>query len=286
MNMKIRLKNTRSEFQKVSLLLLIALMFGSCVPYKKLVYLRNDAFKDGIDTVSVYPYKRAEYRLRIDDIVSVQINSADPEMASMFSQDFGNQQNMGNNQMMRSAGGNGDVFYFTGYIVNDSGKIEFPYLGSVKAEGRTVEELRTRLKSELSKYFRADSYFIKVQLGGIRYSMMGEINRPGRFVALESRYNLFQALADAGGATGFADRKNVILIRQYPKGSRIHQLNLLDPNIINSDYYYLRPNDIIYIRPLKSKTYGFGQTFAQNFTLVLSILSTGLAAYAAFSTRN
>jgi polysaccharide export outer membrane protein len=113
-------------------------------------------------------------------------------------------------------------------------------------------------------------------LGGIRYSALGEFRRPGKFVVLQERMTIFEAIANAGDLNTIAKRDEVMLIRQYPDGTKIHRINLNDRQIIASPYYFIQPNDQLYVEPMKVREVGSGENAAQSLLLFTSILTTGL----------
>src|SRR5690606_4780648 len=96
---------------------------------------------------------------------------------------------------------------------------------------------------------------------------------PGTQVLFQERVNVFQAIANVGEITMTGDRKDVLIIRQYPQGQQIHHLDLTNVNVMNSPYYYIQPNDMIYVKPLKQKTWGTGTTGRETLTAIVSVVS-------------
>ena len=118
------------------------------------------------------------------------------------------------------------------------------------------------------------NYHLKVQLGGIRFSTLGEFRRPGKHVVLQNQITIFEAIALSGDLTTVADRENLHLVRQYPEGTRIHTVNLLDQNIISTPYYFLHPNDVVYAEPLPERWWGIEVNGAQTLGVVMNTLAT------------
>jgi polysaccharide export outer membrane protein len=112
-----------------------------------------------------------------------------------------------------------------------------------------------------------------VKLTGLRYTTNGEIGNTGTKILYQERANIFQAIANAGDIPDTGDRKDVLIIRQYPQGQKIHHLDLTDANVMQSPYYYIQPNDMIYVKPLKTKALGTGTTAIQNLTAIVGVLS-------------
>ena len=249
------------------LILLSAVLLFSCVKTKRIVYLQTGLSED-VDSLTVQ-HSVEEYKLQVNDIIDVQVKSLEENLNNMF-----NISNGKVNPTQAANVGAGDLFYLTGYLIDKEGDIELPLVGKVKAVGLTIPELKSKLKLTFNKLFKEELYYLSVKLGGIRYSALGEFNRAGKYVLLQSNPNIFEAIANAGDLTTVASRNNVKLIRQYSDGVKIHELNLLDVNVINSPYYYLKPNDIIYVEPLKVKSWGVGTFGAQTLTLIMSLVTS------------
>ena len=113
-------------------------------------------------------------------------------------------------------------------------------------------------------------------LGGIRYGAIGEFNRPGKYTILQNRLTIFEAIANAGDMTSLAKRDEVQLMRQYPDGTRTYVIDLLSDNIKESEFFFIRPNDLIYAKKKKKKHWGTGITFAQTLTLFLATVTVVL----------
>ena len=115
--------------------------------------------------------------------------------------------------------------------------------------------------------------FITVKLAGLRYTVNGEIGSPGTIILFKERVNIFEAIANAGEIPLTGNKKDVLVIRQYPQGQQIHHLDLTDINVMKSPYYYIQPNDMIYVKPLKQKSIGTGETAASSLSTVVTVLS-------------
>ena len=115
--------------------------------------------------------------------------------------------------------------------------------------------------------------FVSVKLTGLRYTATGEVGGPGTQTLYQERVNIFEALANVGDVTDFGDRKDVMIIRQYPQGQQIHRIDLTDINVMQSPYYYIQPNDLIYVKPLKVKSLGAGTNARENLSTVLAVIS-------------
>lgn len=251
---------------KFLFLALLTAPVTSCVPVKKMIYLQSEEdIKE-----KVFEYQKEEYRLQVNDILDVQISSLNPEVNVIFGANTSISQNM---QVGIQNGG--DLYYMTGFSVSDAGTIDLPFIGKINVVGQTLEEAKTTINEEVSKMFK--SFYLKVKLGGIRYSALGEFGSPGKKVILQNQATIFEAIAASGDLTDVANRKELKLIRQYPDGTKIHSINLLDQSIISNPYYFIQPNDVLYAEPLPQKSWGIGVTGAQTLSTIVSTISTSLA---------
>ncbi len=112
-----------------------------------------------------------------------------------------------------------------------------------------------------------------VKLANFRISMMGEFKNPGKYLVYQDKINIFEAIAMAGDMTDFAKRNKVLLVRQSEKGVKTYRINLNDYSLLESDLYYLMPNDMVYVEPLKGKQFAFSEF---PYVLILSTITTTL----------
>ncbi|MBS4040214.1 MAG: polysaccharide biosynthesis/export family protein [Flavobacteriales bacterium] len=246
---------------------------GSCISNSSLVYLQNLENNKELTDDQLITYETPEYKLQYNDIVSIDIKTTVDFINAAFQIERPNQMNGG----MAIQGG-GDVYYMTGYTVDKEGNIELPLLGKISVAGTSLDETKNKIQESLKKLVNED-IFVRVKLGGIRYSIFGEVNRPGKFTILQDRITIFEALSNAGDFTTFAKRNEVIILRQYPNGTKIHRVNLLDRSIIQTPYYFIQTNDQIYAEPLKQREFARTENASQNILLVSSVLTTLLLIF-------
>lgn len=259
-------------------LLVAAILFaGSCIPYRKRVPLDGDKDRP-LDTSKVFEYQREEYRLQVNDIIDIQITSPNPEAAIFFDKTF-QRISGGMGQMAQMAGQGGDVYYMTGYAINSEGMVQLPVLGNLDIVGLTTEEARALVEDELSQYFEEDYFYVQLKLGGIRFIVQGEVRSPGKFVALQNQLTIFEAIAMAGDFNTYANLSDIVIIRQYPNGTKAHRVNLLDQDALSSDFYFVRPNDQIMVKPLKIKVLGISDNALQNVSSLIGITTSFLTLY-------
>ncbi|HSF55767.1 MAG TPA: polysaccharide biosynthesis/export family protein [Algoriphagus sp.] len=258
--------------KKYSLLLfaITIVAFSSCVSNKKLIYLQ-DLGSDGpkVSSSEKFPYREELYRLQNFDIVDITIKTASEELNNIFSIVTGDQTNMSMNMGQNG----GDLFYMNGYTLDEEGTVDIPLVGKVVLVGLTMEESKNLIEEKVKSYV-SDEFFVRVRLGGIRFSSLGEFNAPGKVTILQNRVTIFEAIAASGDMNTIARRDEITMLRQYPDGSQIHKINLNDRNLLSSEFYFIRPNDVIYAEPLKVRELGAGTNFIQTLALITSTVST------------
>lgn len=241
---------------------LCSVVLTSCIPHKDIIYLQNK--NASLDSLQVMVEQQQPYRIQINDILNVRIKVLDQENVTIFNP-------IGEGNLNASAS---ERAYFDGFTVDTHGSIRIPELGNLTVLGLTTAEIEELIKTSLLKeqFKETANIFITVKLSGLRYTAMGEIGGPGSQVLFQERVNIFQAIANSGEIPITGDRKDVMIIRQYPQGQQIHHLDLTDVNVMTSPYYYVQPNDMIYVKPLKQKTWGTGETGIQTLGTIITVL--------------
>lgn len=249
------------------LVMVFMLSFTSCVSNKKIMYYQNLEGNQVIQDGELISYELPEYRLQYNDIIDIQIQTIEQILEKGLTSKI---QNEANNAVFgQIAQSGGDIYYMTGYTIDKNGFIRMPLLGEIQVNDMTLDEIRILVEKELKKYVTSE-IFVRVKLGGIRFSTLGEFRRPGKYVVLQDRLTIFEAIAQAGDMTTVAKRDQILLVRQYPDGTRLHRINLNDRQIIQTPFYFIQPNDQIYAEPLKTREIGTGENTAQTVALILS----------------
>ncbi|GMQ26683.1 polysaccharide biosynthesis/export family protein [Algoriphagus sp. oki45] len=265
--------STRFTYRKTThsllFLILFSVFFASCIPNRKVIYLQNEANNPSLEPGNKIPYQTVKYALQFNDIVDVQVITNEEIIRNGFN--ITKTEGTPNLGMQQGQGG-GDVYYMTGYTVDEDGMIELPLLGKVNVGNLTLDEAKEEIRNRLRDYIKSD-FYVRVKLGGIRYSAIGEFKSPGKYVVLQDRMTIFEAIANAGDLTTIARRDKLLLIRQYPDGSQVYEVNLNDRALLNSEFYFIRPNDQLYVEPLKVRELGAGENAAQTLTLLISLFT-------------
>lgn len=247
----------------------VLFLFASCIPNKDLLYLQNKNNSNQESTIM--PIVLKPYRAQVNDVLSVRIKALDQKLVEMF-----------NPSTVAGAQSNSsDGLYFDGFSVNDHGDIRVPVLGEINVLGLTLDEIRLKVEKQLSdEYFnKSADIFVSVKLAGMRYTVNGEITSPGTKILFQDKVTILEAIANSGDITITGNRKDVMVVRQYPHGTEIHSIDLTNVNAMKSPYYYVQPNDFIYIKPLKQKSWGTGTTGLQSFTAIFSVFTLLLTTF-------
>jgi polysaccharide export outer membrane protein len=248
---------------------IIILLFSSCIPNERLIYLQNQEGKTAIPEDKIIPHDMPVYRLQYNDIIEVKIQTAEDLLKNGFNLEAGQMQNQAAFQVAQTGG---DLYYMTGFTIDAAGNIRLPVVGDIAVRDKTLDEARLIIEEKLRSYITSDLY-VRVKMGGIRFSALGEFRRPGKYVIIQDRVTIFEAIAQAGDLNTIARRENLLLIRQYPEGTRLHRIDLTDRNLVTSPYYFIQPNDQLYAEPLKVREVGAGENAAQSLSLLISSIT-------------
>lgn len=232
--------------------LFVTIFGSSCVTHRDLISLNGgENLPKGEIPDSVLqrmsPVAFEAYRVRPNDQLFVRINSFEGSTG-----DFINQ-NLSSQSAANRQGFDPSTIYFNSYTVNDSGYIKLPILEDIKVTGFTTTEIQDHLNAALKPYLKLASADVK--LGNRRVTLLGEVASPGVQYLYNEKNTLLEALGLAGDITPFGNRKKVKLIRQTETGVETVYLNLNRSDFITTPYFYIQPNDVVYVEPLKAKSF-------------------------------
>ena len=247
------------SFRPMFMLLLTCLFISSCVDTRKAVYFNN--IKDS----SIPATKDFEPVIQQNDIIAIHVSSLNPEASLIF-----NTPKSTNNL---STGGSTVVSgEANGYLVNPDGTIQFPVLGNLQVVGMTKSQLKDQIiKSLLDKKLLVDP-IVDIRFVNFRVTVLGEVGRPAVVNVPNEKISILEAIGMAGDLTIYANRENVLLIREVNGNKEIKRLNLNSNEIFSSPYYYLKSNDVVYAEPNKTKVRTTSQSW-QILPIVLGSLS-------------
>ncbi len=231
------------RLKKQLLFLTIATLLASCTSYKNVPYLQD------IEAVNAAAQQNVPYDARImpKDLLTITVNTSDPEASAPFNLVTQTVLNAGSSNQLNSQAA------LQQYLVDNSGMIDFPVIGTLQVGGLTKREAETMLKEKLIPYLKEEP-IVTVRMINYKISVLGEVNNAGTFTISNEKVNVLEALAMAGDMTVYGIRENVKLIREDASGKQqIYTLDLTKSDIVLSPYYYLQQNDILYVTPNKTK---------------------------------
>ncbi len=244
---------------------LFIVVFNSCLTHQQLLLYPESTGS----SQSLYP--TIEYKIKPFDLLSINSYALSPQSTYM---DYINRRIVG--QPIPQAIGQ-SILYMQGLIVSPDGYIDVASIGKVKAAGMTIRQLQDTLTSRIKEQ-DSTAYFI-VKLINYRISILGEVRSPGVHYFYEEKVTLMQALSQAGGLTEVSNVKRVKLTRETENGIISTYLDLSNPNVVSSEFYFLQNQDVIFVEPLKIKAFRIN---SQSLTLTLSALSLVLAFYSLY----
>lgn len=234
------------------------LLTSSCVPYKNIVYIQGDLPDNEIDSTA--------YKIQKNDILFINLQAGNETINNLFKV----QKNM------TASNRNSEIaLYFDGYAVDNKGYIELPVIDKIHVEGKTFKQVKALIKRKLlEKQFRnLNDIYIKVKLAGIPFTVLGEVKNPGSGILYKERPTLFDVVGSAQDITLVGNRKAVVVMRREQNKLVKKVLDLTDADVVKSPYFYVRPNDVVYVQPLRQKTWGTGTTLQQSISTTITALS-------------
>jgi len=243
-------------------ILFLSLLMTSCIPMKRMKYLQP-VEENEPQRAQVFYTPDEKYVVQPGDNLYISVSTLDEKT---------------NNLINTASGGSNSVYsvsdlsvYLSSYTVSDSGYITFPLAGKLLVAGYTEDQIVILVRQAANKFLGDAKVVVKVVNNKI--AVLGEVKSPGQFVVYQNGISIFEVLAKAGDMNYYANRNQVHLIRKTGKVSELHYLDLTSKDIINSPYYMLKPNDILYVAPLNSRNFSFTQF---PYALVFGIISTTL----------
>lgn len=240
-------------------LFVLTIFFASCTTTNKVAYFQNSE-----DTTYKKLLSVVEAPLSNNDFISISISSLNAEASAIFNPITSNEAKIANNAVKTAQ--------YVGYLINSNGEIEIPILGKIKAAGIS----KTQLKNQITKLI-TDGRLLKDPIVDIRHlnfevTVLGEVANPSVINVPSEKISLVKALGMAGDITIYGKKDNVLLIREEDGVRKTRYINLTSKDFLNSDYYYLHPNDVVYVEPNKAKVAISGRS-QQVLPLVLTSVS-------------
>ncbi|CAM3820722.1 polysaccharide biosynthesis/export family protein [Sphingobacterium prati] len=234
---------------------LVLMLFSSCGSRKNMVYLQNDSTQ--INTL----YEQYVPKIQVNDILTIVVTAADPKVTVPFNP----VSSMTTSNLTQQV----DMALRPTYTVDNQGDITLPMLGKVHVAGLTRVEAIEKLRLELSQYIKDPG--VNMNFNNFRVSVLGEVAKPGSFIMPTERLTVLEAIGMAGDLTIRGVRENVMLIREIDGKKSMHRLDLTQQSTLNSPYYYLAQNDVIYVEPNKAQINN--SKLGANTNIIISIAS-------------
>ena len=235
-----------------------AVFTASCVSGKKITYYQN------METLEQEAQAaKAGLEIKPNDLLVISVAAENVESVQPF------------NLPVIGMPSTGDATRVSGqpqlqtYLVNNEGEIQFPVLGTLDVAGLTRRQLSELLEEKISKYVQ--NPIVNTRIANFQVTVLGEVNQPGTFSIPDEYLSLNKALGFAGDLTIYGKRKNVLIIRETEEGKTYNYVDLTDASLLNSPYYYLQQNDVVYVEPNKAQKQS--ASYNRNASVYVSIAS-------------
>ena len=247
-------KGMMKRLKQILILAIVGFALASCVTARKVNYMQepDKEIPHYADTLTF-----VDYQLRTNDRMYIYVYSLNEEIMKMY-----NAGSYGNSAQMRQQMGGGSLYgsydLYT-YLVDEDGNIDFPTVGKLYVRGLTTREVKHRLEEELNKLLNElpggfSMVSVEVNIVNRSYSIIGA--QSGRYMINKEKMTIFEALAQAGDLKEFNSRKEIKIVREKEGVTTIKTFDVRSKEIINSEFYYIEPNDIIYIRQIPGYSFG------------------------------
>lgn len=258
--------NILTSSQKNLLLLfpVAIFLFFSCSTTEQLTYLQD------IDTVKsqdFFPLDKPEYKIQTQDILYVRFITLNEEMNILL--------NMESTRQTTQLFQNETSLFINGYTVNEEGFISIPIIGKVSVLDKTIDEATAEIEARSSEYLKEATLIVK--LLSFKFSVLGEVNRPGAYRNFNNQLTVLEAISMAGDITDHGDRERILVLRPTKEGTHTYRINLKKKEVLASEAFFLLPNDIVIVEPLDSKIFKLNiPTMSFVLTTFFSTITTTL----------
>jgi polysaccharide export outer membrane protein len=257
------LRNFKRINHLVYSFILFITIFSSCITSKSIKYIQEEA--ESTEQKTQYQREAVVYKIQSGDNLFIKFYSIEPLSNAVLSMD----------NSIRSSQGLGEK-YRDVYQVDSSGYISLPQLDRVFVKDLSLQQLKDSLDYKMKKFFQLSS--MQVRLADNYVTVIGDVNKPGRYlIDFNDKISVFEILGMAGDLKFEANRKEIKLMRNNNNKTEVVSLDLTKRDILENKYYYILPNDIIYVEPLRAmnldkRTFPFATTLALILATTTSIL--------------
>ncbi|MDD2285565.1 MAG: polysaccharide biosynthesis/export family protein [Paludibacter sp.] len=255
---------------KKTVFLLFIVLLTSCNSYKKIAYLQQAGTQAVLSdtTRAVVP----DPVIKVGDVLMITVNTNTPEAAIPFNLPL-----IPSGESSRTySGGNGSYLSYglsmQNYLVDMEGNLVFPVIGKIKVAGMTKSALAEQIKKTIYPRYITEEPIILIRYANFKVSVLGEVVHPGSFIIDNEKLSVLEALALAGDMTIYGRRESILLIRENNGNRETVRLDIRNKNLVNSPYFYLQQNDVIYVEPNDSRARASAISTAES--LSISIVGT------------
>lgn len=252
------------HLMKSILVLLFVCLLNSCITSRKVNYLQNA-------TMGIPSYNNEvgyeEYTLMPTDKLFVRVYSPDQKINTVFN---------GSGQGMIASMGSSDYSDLYTYQIREDGTIKLPIVGYLSVKGLSIRQAKQKIEASIRSAM-VDECAVDVRVVGRYFSIIGG-GTNGRYPIMREKMNIFQALALAGDINTFGDRSSIKILRESPSGTSVSVFDIRSKDIINSEFYYVQPNDVIYIQDVNSQFFSV-TNFGTAISTTISSISFGVLIY-------
>lgn len=250
---------TRSLFNNIVIGIFLSVILFSCIPQKRIKYVQDPTPEDTIN--ELLTAKKEMYKIQPYDELLIRVMSADNEESYKFFNYEMYSRNTQQNQNLLT------------HTVSDSGYIIMPYLGKIFVSNMTLEQAKYSIEDKLSDFLETPNVVVKFSSKYI--TMLGEVSSPGRYSIGREQINILQALGLAGDLTNYANRNRITLIREIKDSiTTFNYIDITSKDIVRSEYYYMKPNDIVYVEPLRQKFWGVKTSPPETLMTYITYITT------------
>jgi len=234
---------------RILFILVAIILMHSCIPFEKLKYVQPD--KD--ETQTKFINKGIDKTIQPRDELYINVFSIDEQTKQIFDS--------------RVQGGGEATISLLSYTVDSDGYINFPFIGRFFVQDLTLIEAQEKLEDTLKQYLTDVTIILRYV--GNSITLLGEVNRPGSYPYYDSKINIFEAISSAGGVAPYGNKEEVVIIREIDDEISYHEIDLSRRDVVQSEYYFLLPNDIVIIEPTRAKYRSY-----RDYSLVSILLSS------------
>lgn len=263
---------TKITYLKPTLLKLLlitgVLMLTSCIPLKDIKYIQPDE-RLKLTEEGMIEFNRPEYHLQINDMLNIKIamrKGLELEELKDFTTSASQQMGANSSPMGK------------GVRIQEDGNIELPRIGKIYLLGQTLAEARKTIETHFYQIINEDAAYIEVNLPGINFTILGEAGS-GNYQVPKYEFSLLEAFAMAGDLTPVADRNHIQILRTTPEGTQRAIVDITQESVMNSEYFWLQPNDIIIVNPRRQKQWGIGINPVQTVTTIFGAIASMIGIY-------